>query len=118
MPLLRDLASLDPPLFVFGGIAETVLLDRGLGPSHADVDILIRRDEFELRTGQLGELGFYDFAVYYEPRPTRPLVLGSSRDDLAGAPCRAAFPLRTLAGTRLNGGTLPCINERSRRTDD
>jgi hypothetical protein len=83
MPLLRALASLDPPLFIFGGIAETVLLDGGLRPSHGDVDILIRRDEFELRTGQLGELGFHDFAVYYEPRPARPLVLGSSRDDVA-----------------------------------
>jgi len=83
MPLLRDLASLDPPLFIFGGIAETVLLDRALGPSHGDVDVLIPRDQFELRTEQLGGLGFHDFAVYYEPRPGRPLVLGSSRGDLA-----------------------------------
>lgn len=83
MPLLQDLASLDPPLFIFGGIAEAVLLDRALKPSHSDVDVLIRRDELELRTEQLAELGFYDFAVYYEPRPGRPLVLGSSRGDLA-----------------------------------
>lgn len=83
MPLLHDLASLDPPLFIFGGIAETVLLDHELRPSHGDVDVVTRRDELKLRTEQLDELGFHDFAVYYEPRPGRPLVLGSSRDDLA-----------------------------------
>ena len=82
-PLLRDLASLEPPLFIFGGIAETLLLDGALSPSHGDVDVLIARDQLELRTEQLGVLGFHDFAVYYEPRPGRPLVLGSSRDDLA-----------------------------------
>jgi hypothetical protein len=82
-PLLRELASLDPPLFIFGGIAEKALLDGALGSSHGDIDVLVRRDEFELRTGQLGELGFHDFAVYYEPRPARPLVLGSARGDLA-----------------------------------
>ena len=83
LPLLRELASLDPPLFIFGGIAETVLLERALSPSHGDVDVLIPRDELELRTEQLAELGFNGFAVYYEPRPGRPLVLGSTRGDLA-----------------------------------
>ena len=83
MPLLGELASLNPPPFIFGGIAEGVLLDRAVGPSHGDVDVLIPRDQLELMTEQLGELGFHDFAVYYEPRPGRPLVLGSSRGDLA-----------------------------------
>lgn len=83
MPLLRELASLEPPLFVFGGIAEEVLLDRALSPAHGDVDVLTTRDQLELRVTQLGELGFRDFVVYYEPLPGRPLVLGSSRGDLA-----------------------------------
>lgn len=50
---------------------------------HGDVDVLIPRDQFELRTEQLGNVGFRDFAVYYEPLPGRPLVLGSSRGALA-----------------------------------
>jgi len=83
MPLLGELASLEPGLFVFGGIAEEVLLDRELSASHGDVDVLIPRDQLELRTEQLGELGFRDFAVYYEPLPGRPLVLGSSRGEVA-----------------------------------
>ncbi len=82
MPLLRELAPIEPPLFIFGGIAEAVLLDRALSPAHGDVDVLIRRDELESRTAQLAEHGFHDFAVYYEPRPGMPLVLGSSRGDL------------------------------------
>lgn len=83
MPLLGELASLEPPLFIFGGIAEAVLLDHALSPSHGDVDVVIPRDQLQLRTEQLGELGFRDFAVYYEPLSGRPLVLGSSRGDLA-----------------------------------
>ena len=69
MPLLRELAPIEPPLFIFGGIAEAVLLDRALSPAHGDVDVLIRRDELESRTAQLAEHGFHDFAVHYEPRP-------------------------------------------------
>ena len=82
MPLLGELASLEPPLFIFGGIAEEVLLDRAVSPLHGDVDVLIPRVQLELRTEQLGKVGFRDFAVYYEPLPGRPLVLGSSRGDL------------------------------------
>jgi hypothetical protein len=83
MPLLRELSPLDPPLFVFGGIAESVLLEGMPSASHGDVDVLIRRDQLELQAKHLGELGFHDFAVYYEPRPGKPLVLGSSRGGLA-----------------------------------
>ena len=39
--LLRDLASLDPPVFVFGGIAEEALLDGAVSLSHGDLDVLI-----------------------------------------------------------------------------
>ena len=77
MPLLGELASLEPPLFLFGGVAEEVLLDRAVNPLHGDVDVLIPRDQFELRTEQLGKLGFRDFAVFYEPLPGRPLVPGA-----------------------------------------
>jgi hypothetical protein len=83
MPLLEELASLAPPLFVFGGIAEEALLDGTVSDSHGDVDVLIGRDEYELRASQLELLGFNDFAVYHEPLPGRPLVLGSSRGDHA-----------------------------------
>lgn len=81
--LLRELAALNPPVHVFGGIAEEALLDDALGPSHGDLDVVIPRCELGRRVGQLAELGFRDFAVYYEPRPGRPSVFGSSNGDLA-----------------------------------
>jgi hypothetical protein len=81
--LLRQLAALEPPLFVFGSVAETALLDRQLSRSFGDVDVLIPRTELEWRLQQLAILGFAAFTVYYEPRPGLPLVYGSSRDDLA-----------------------------------
>ncbi len=83
LPLLRELSALDPPLFVFGSVAEAALLDGELDASHGDVDVLIPRNELELRLRQLGELGFAAFSVHYEPRPGLPLVYGSAREELA-----------------------------------
>ena len=81
--LLRQLAALEPPLFVFGSVAETALLDGRLSRSFGDVDVVIPRTELEWRLRQLAVLGFDAFTVYYEPRPGLPLVYGSTRGDLA-----------------------------------
>jgi len=81
--LLRELAELKPPLFVFGSVAEAALLDGELSQSHRDLDVLIPRTELEWRLRQLAVLGFDAFTVYYEPRPGLPLVYGCTRGDLA-----------------------------------
>lgn len=81
--LLRELAALEPPLFVFGSIAEAALLDGELSHSYSDVDVLIPRTDLEWRRRQLAALGFDTFTVYYEPRPGQPLVYGGTRGDLA-----------------------------------
>ena len=81
--LLREVATIAPPLFVFGGIAEAVLLDGRLDPSHGDIDVLTPRAELEFHIERLGDLGFAPFDVYYEPRPGLPLVFGSTRGGLA-----------------------------------
>ena len=83
LALLRELSALDPPIFVFGSVAEAALLEGKLAESHGDVDLLIPRSELGLRLLQLGELGFAEFTVYYEPRPGLPLVYGSTRDEIA-----------------------------------
>ena len=83
LALLRELSALDPPIFLFGSVAEAALLEGKLAESHGDVDLLIPRSELGLRLLQLGELGFAAFTVYYEPRPGLPLVYGSSRDEIA-----------------------------------
>jgi len=81
--LLRELAALQPPLFVFGSVAEAAMLDGELSQTHGDVDVLIPRTDLEWRLGQLAVLGFNAFAVYYEPLPGLPLVYGSTRGDMA-----------------------------------
>ena len=81
--LLRELSALEPPLFVFGSVAEALLLDGELFESHGDVDVVVSRTEIEWRLRQLAVLGFEAFSVYYEPRPGLPLVYGSTRGDLA-----------------------------------
>jgi hypothetical protein len=83
LALLRELSALDPPLFVFGSVAEAALLEGKLDASYGDVDVLILRSELELRLRQLDDLGFAPFTVYYEPRPDLPLVYGSTRGELA-----------------------------------
>ena len=83
LALLLQFAALEPPLFVFGGVAESALLDGELSRSYGDVDVLIPRADLEWRLSQLDELGFYDFTIYYEPRPGLPLVYGATRGELA-----------------------------------
>jgi len=39
LALLRELSALDPPVFVFGSVAEAVLLEGKLAESHGDVDL-------------------------------------------------------------------------------
>jgi hypothetical protein len=82
LALLREFEQIEPPLFVFGSVAEAVLLDGALAPSHGDVDVVVRRPELDLRLAQMRSLGFREFSVYYEPRATYPMVLGASRGDL------------------------------------
>jgi len=53
------------------------VLDDALDRSHGDVDVLVRRSELPLRVEQARSLGFA-LAVYYEPLPGRPLILGGS----------------------------------------
>ena len=83
LALLRELSTLDPPIFVFGSVAEAALLEGKLADSHGDIDVLIPRSELGLRLVQLDELGFGEFTVYYEPQPGLPLVYGSTRNEMA-----------------------------------
>ena len=83
LALLRELSTLDPPIFVFGSVAEAALLEGKLADSHGDIDVLIPRSELGRRLLQLDELGFAEFTVYYEPQPGLPLVYGSTRNDMA-----------------------------------
>jgi hypothetical protein len=73
LELIGAMSELDPPLFVFGGVAEDALLDRRLSRPHADVDVMVARDELDQRKRQCDALGFRDFEVNYEAIRGRPL---------------------------------------------
>ena len=83
LELLRQFAAFEPPLFVFGSVAEVALLDGAVSESYGDVDVLIPRAELAWRLRQLAVLGLDAFTVYYEPRPGLPLVYGCASGDLA-----------------------------------
>ena len=77
-PLIERISKLDPPLFVFGGVAEDVLMLRDIDRPHGDVDVLVRRHTLPGAVDQCEQLGFGSLQVFYEPRADLPLVLGGS----------------------------------------
>lgn len=82
LPLVERLASLEPPVFVFGGIAEDALLDGSVTRSHGDVDVLVARVTLTQHLEQLAALGFISFDVLFESAPGVPLVLGATNHGL------------------------------------
>ena len=82
LELIGAISELDPPLFVFGGVAEDALLDHRLSRPHADVDVLVARDELGQRMRQCDPLGFHDFEVNYEAIRGKPLALSAQAGDL------------------------------------
>lgn len=80
--LIRELMRLEPKLWIFGGIAEDALLHGRLSRPHEDVDVLVFRDELDLRLDQAQALGFREFHVRMMPRSGEPLVLGAIEGDL------------------------------------
>jgi hypothetical protein len=77
LELITSMSELDPPLFVFGGVAEDALLDHKVSRPYADIDVMVLRDELGQRKSQCEALGFRDFEVNYEAIRGRPLVLGA-----------------------------------------
>ena len=82
LPLVEQLASLVPPVFVFGGIAEDALLDGSVTRPHGDVDVLVARATLGRHFEQLAALGFAGFDVLFESAPGVPLVLGATNRGL------------------------------------
>jgi hypothetical protein len=80
--LLHELALLEPPFTVFGGIAEDLLLYGELTRPHNDIDVLVLRDELPARVTTCERIGFTPMVPRYEPVPGRPLVCGGRRGAL------------------------------------
>ena len=80
--LVRSLSEFEPPLFVFGGVAEDALFHGRPRWPHSDIDAFIYRDEVDLRLAQFAQLGYTDFDVWYEPRPGLPAVFHATGPGL------------------------------------
>ena len=80
LPLLLELAEIEPPLFVFGSVAEAVLLEGRPMESHGDVDVLVPRDELEFQRERLVAAA-RAVRRLLRTRPGLPLVLGSTRGE-------------------------------------
>lgn len=77
-PLIERISKFDPPLFLFRGVAEDVLMLGDIERPHGDVDILVRRHTLPSAKEQCEQLGFGSLQVFYEPRADLPMVLGGS----------------------------------------
>jgi hypothetical protein len=80
LPLLEQLASFEPAVFVFGGIAEDALLDRSITRPHGDVDVLVARDLLARHLENCRSIGFDGFEVLFESIPGVPLVMGANHN--------------------------------------
>jgi hypothetical protein len=80
--LIQRVSRLHPPWYVFGGVAEDAVLDASLRSPHADLDVLVSRNELSERMVQAESVGFGSLSTYYEPLPGLPLVVGGSSGGL------------------------------------
>lgn len=80
--VLRAIAAWEPAAYVFGGVAEDALLHGRMSRPHEDIDLLVLRDDLDLRLQQAAALGFDDVHLRMAAGRDRPLVLGCFRGDL------------------------------------
>src|SRR5687768_10262022 len=80
--LVRAVLALEPPLFIFGGFAEDVLINGRVARPHSDLDVLVFRDEVEFRLQQFATIGFTDFEIWWSAQPGRPLVYHAANDGI------------------------------------
>jgi hypothetical protein len=82
LDLIGRMSVLSPAPCLFGGYAEDALLAGRVTRSHADVDWMFPRREFELRLAQARTLGFTDFQTVAEAAPGEPSYLFTHSGDL------------------------------------
>ncbi len=82
LPIAGELCALDPPVWVFGGIAEEALLEGSVLGEHGDIDLLVGRNALSRHIQTFEAIGFPTPQVYFEVVPGQPLVLGAERDGM------------------------------------
>jgi hypothetical protein len=82
LPIVVELCALDPPVWVFGGIAEEALLEGSVSRQHGDIDLLVDRSVLPAHLETFEAIGYPSLRVLFEVVPGQPLVLGSERDGM------------------------------------
>jgi hypothetical protein len=82
LALIDRLATVQPPVYVFGGFAEDALIAGRTTRPHGDVDVLVGRADLVGHLGRFGDWGFPDFEIYFEVVPGSPLVYHSALDGI------------------------------------
>jgi len=107
LPIAAELYEFDPPVWVFGGIAEEALLEGSISQEHGDIDVLVDRNHVSEHMDSFQAIGYPPFQVLFEVVPGQPLVLGAERDgmpleigvfDTVGSSGDASFVLPTGDG--------------------
>jgi hypothetical protein len=82
LQLLAAVMAFDPPVHLFGGVAEDALLHGSWVRPHDDIDVLVARGDLERHLDSAETIGFRVFEVRFEPLPDTPVVVGSVEGDL------------------------------------
>ncbi len=82
LPIVAELCAIDPPVWVFGGIAEEALLEGSVIREHGDIDLLVNRNALSRYIERFEAIGYASPQVYFEVVSGQPLVLGAERNGM------------------------------------
>jgi hypothetical protein len=82
LAIAAELSALEPPVWVFGGIAEEALLAGTVTHEHGDIDVLVSRNVLARHIQAIDGIGYPSPQVSFEVVPGQPLVLGAERDGM------------------------------------
>ncbi len=69
LPAVAELCEFDPPVWVFGGIAEEALLEGSVSRDHGDIDVLVDRKALRTHIESFEAIGYPALRVYLEVVP-------------------------------------------------
>ncbi len=75
--LIGAVMAFEPPVYLFGGVAEDALLHGGWVRPHDDIDVLVERADLPRQLENAHKLGFGSFETRFQPLPATPVVVGS-----------------------------------------
>jgi hypothetical protein len=82
LTLIDRLATVRPPVYVFGGFAEDALLAGRSTRPHGDVDVLVGRVDLVEHLQRFADWGFPSFENYFEVVPGSPLVYHTASEGI------------------------------------